>query len=87
MSKKNKHPNKIDLLESMRIFQAYGLKPHSINFYQIRLQDDESGHIWDWYHTTGTLVRVIDGSQKSAGIYRESEDVAIVVRRKEDALA
>ncbi len=37
---------------------AYGLRVEVLNGYQFRLTHEESGNVvYNWYHTTGSLVR------------------------------
>lgn len=77
--------NKIDLLESMQLFKAYGMRPRTMNFYQIRLLHEDSRNQWDWYFTTGSLVRNCKGNHTSMGKIFDPEDVAIFIRKKENA--
>lgn len=84
MSRKNKNPNIINVRDAIEIFGAYSLIARPLNHYQLRIHDDETGHMWDWYHTTGSLVRTMEqGVYKSATI-RDAEDCAIFIRNKED---
>ena len=78
---KNKHPNKIDILEAVQLFHVYGFKPHTMNFYQIRLRDDSSHAFYDWYHTTGSLVKIDRGNQTKLGTILDPEDVAMFIRK------
>lgn len=75
---------KIDVLEAVKLFQAYSIKAKIFNFYQLRLFDIESGNRWDWYHTTGSLVSDRGHGEKKMGVYRDVEDCALYIRRIED---
>lgn len=74
----------IDILQAVQIFGAYGINAKIFNSYQFRLFDDETGNIWDWYHTTGSLVADRGNGQKKHGVYRDIENCAIYIRRIED---
>lgn len=81
---KNKNPNKIIIKDDIELFGAYSIEGYELNYYTLRLSDRENNTMWDWYHTTGTLLRH-DGSrwhkQKS---FRDVENCAEFIRKYED---
>lgn len=81
MSKKNKNPNIINVGESLFMLQTYGLKADIFNDYQIRMFEDESGDMWDWFHTTGSLCSFKKGLCRKVGIFKTAEDVALHIQK------
>lgn len=80
---KLKKRNYIDVSNAIELMRAgYGLKPKVFNFYQIRIHHEETKDIWDWYHTTGSLVRTADGVPARDGTFDDAEDVAIHIQRQ-----
>jgi len=81
---------KIDLFEAVQLFRAYSIEPQVFNGYQLRLYDMETRHMYDWYHTTGSLVSYAKSGAhmilKKEGIIRDFEDVAQLIRNREDML-
>ena len=66
----------IDLLEN-----GYGLKVYEMNGYQFRLKHEESNNLWDWYHTTGTVVMTVKGKPRRWGrSYKTAEDIAMEIK-------
>lgn len=78
----------IDVLDAVRLFHAYSITAEVFNHYQLRLYDIESGNMWDWYHTTGSLVSYYDAGSKQLPkkerVIKNTEDVAIFIRERED---
>ena len=69
--------SEIDLLQN-----GYGLTPRVMNEYQIRLSNEEFGNVFfDWYHTTGSLVAVVNGKQRKLQKEKDLESMAINVQR------
>jgi hypothetical protein len=80
MSRRNPHPNRINVDESIEVLQAYGLSVKIFNFYQLRMWTDETHDMWDWFHTTGSLCNYnSEGICHKVGVYKNSEDVAIKI--------
>jgi len=54
----SKARNHIDEKKAIQILkEAYGLQVQKINFYQLRIRNEEKPNIFfDWYHTTGSVV-------------------------------
>lgn len=76
--------NKINVKDSIEMFSAYGLHAFAFNFYQIRITHLESRILYDWYHTTGSLVRYLEnGSIYKAAVIRVPEDVALFINNTE----
>ena len=74
MSRKNK--NRINSKISVSLLESFGFKVKKMNFYQFRITPEESSKIFDWYHTTGSLVATENGCHKSLGKFAGPEDVA-----------
>lgn len=79
---KNKNPNRIDKDQAIEIFEAYGYKAIHLNFYQIRIWPEESNDMFDWYHTTGSLVVTKSGFASKIGVYKDTEEVAEIIKNK-----
>jgi hypothetical protein len=79
MSKKKK--NYIDLKNTLNLFTGgYSVNVKQLNYYTFRLHFEEiSDLFFDWYHTTGSLVKVDKGFNVGLGIITDPEDVAILV--------
>lgn len=93
MSKKNKNKNIVDEKKAFQIFDAYGVMVTVMNTYQYRLNMEENESIFfDWYHTTGSLVRTDrdTGHMLSLGKKIDIEDIAILIsndhRKSTDSL-
>lgn len=68
----------VNVKETLEIFKAYGLIANTMNFYQIRLKQEESRAMWDWYHTQGTVVVTKDGFPKRLKKeYGDAEELAM----------
>lgn len=68
----------INIPEAHELFKAYGLIAKQMNFYQIRIKQEESRSMWDWYHTQGTVVVTTNGIPKRWNKqYGNAEDLAM----------
>lgn len=81
MSRKSK--NIIDVRSAILLFNdGYGLQTRSFNFYQFRISHEEiDGIFYDWYHTTGSLVKNENGACRSMGVIQDPEDCAIFIKK------
>lgn len=70
--------NKINKNEAIQIMESYGIKIKEHNFYQFRITHIETGHTWDWYHTTGSLVWNYPYSKSMKSI-RNPEECAMYI--------
>lgn len=79
---KRKQKNRIDVKDSIDLFTgAYGLSVYKMNSYQFKIRSQESSSVFDWYHTTGTLmVQDRSGSFMRLGVYKDAESVAEVIK-------
>lgn len=86
MSKKKK--NKINTEQALLMFRVgYDLKVKEFNFYQFRISSEYNPFVfYDWYHTTGSLVRNRQGICKSMGKYPDAEDAAIFIKKDLESL-
>ena len=82
MRRKNKNPNIIDKAEAIEILSAYGYRAIHFNYYQIRIRPEESQDIFDWYHTTGSLVVTRQGFPHKIGVYKDIEEVAEIIKNE-----
>lgn len=88
MSKKRKYNyqllvgNQKEIKNTIALFtDGYGISVQKINYYQFRLRmEDYSDIFYDWYFTTGSLVKNTDGYPRSEGCYPEAEDVACGIK-------
>ena len=81
MSKKTK--NRINIKGAIDLLSGgYSLKVKEFNFYQFRIRDEEIKDIfYDWYHTTGSLVKNHNGFNSRAGTFKDAESLAIFIRK------
>ncbi len=81
MSKKIK--NIIDVQKALDLLSGgYSLEAKEFNFYQLRIRQEEVKNVfYDWFHTTGSLVRNKDGFCKSMGGIKNAEEVAIFISK------
>lgn len=56
--------------------EMFGFRAVVMNWYQIRIQSEESRAFYDWYHTQGTTVRSENGTNRNFGIFGDPEDLA-----------
>ncbi len=82
MSKKNKH--RIDIKESVSIFNAYGMQVVEHLPWEFMIFPDESDNRYDWYHTTGSLVRIRDHFPKKLAVMMDAESVALRIKKEEE---
>lgn len=83
---KNKNKNKYHKPSSewnIQMFNAYGIIAKVINYYHIKLRREESDVVYDWYHTTGSLVRSHNKYFKSLGKYRNPEVIAVLIANED----
>lgn len=76
-----KHRQTIDKVQAEELFNAFGFKVEHLTHYQFRIRGEESDNIYDWYHTTGALVRVRDGYNSRVGTMRDPEFVAEFIKK------
>jgi hypothetical protein len=76
--------NWINVPESLLLLnEGYGLNAEEFNYYQIRLRPDETDDFYDWYHTTGSLVRNSpDRPPKKLVTIRDAEDLAVYIQKQ-----
>ncbi len=61
---------------------AYGLRTKVMNFYQIRIWQEEYPGFFDWYHTTGTVVATTnEGHHNNIGTAPTDEDACILINK------
>lgn len=77
-----KYKNIIDVRSAILLFNdGYSLQTRSFNFYQFRISHEEvNGIFYDWYHTTGSLVKNEKGFNISMGIFKDPEDCAMFIK-------
>lgn len=74
--------------EWKELFAAYGIEVRELknNDYHWKLIADESKNVYDWYHTTGTLLFNTGLGFKKFGRIKDPEDVANIINRYEETL-
>lgn len=81
MSRKRR--NTINIADSLELLRSgYGLNAVKFNFYQFRITQEESDDVYDWYHTTGSLVVNRKGYLKKIGVFLTPEEVAIIINKQ-----
>lgn len=78
-----KHKNRIDVRDSIEILNAYGMKVKQHLPWEFMIFPDASENRWDWYHTTGSLVRIRDNFPKKMAVMKDAESVAIFIQKTE----
>jgi len=67
--------------EEREIFEAYGFNVRIVNKRHIQLRLEEyEGIFFDWYATTGTLVKNNNGKFSKGVTVKEAEEVAIYIK-------
>jgi len=81
MSKKVK--NYINIEKSLMLFRdGYSFDTEEYNFYQFRIRHEEhKGIFYDWYHTTGTLVKNKYGQNQKMTVIKDPEDVCLFIEK------
>lgn len=80
-----RYRNCIDIKDSLELFTAYALQPRKLNSYTFRLKHEEhKDTFYDWFHTTGSIVRNREGYHKNIGVITTPEDAAKYI--KEDLI-
>ena len=66
---------------TQEIFEAYGLEVKILNDYAFRITPEESNIFYDWYFTTGALVRHESGKTnfRVNGDFHDPEQLAIFI--------
>lgn len=75
----SKRKNKIDVEYSLCLLTDAGLEPQKFNEYQIRIFSKNENSMYDWYHTTGSLVLTKNGKPRSVGIVPTVERIINVI--------
>lgn len=83
MSRRNPHPNIINVDDAVEILSAYGLRVEVFNYYQLRMWQEENGQMWDWFHTTGSLCGYRESMCHKRAVIKNAEDVAIFIQNYE----
>lgn len=81
--KRNKNPNIIYVPDALELLKAYGFEAIEFNHYQIRMWHDETKHMYDWYHTTGTLCAFPHGQCRKVQKILDAEAVALHINKFE----
>jgi hypothetical protein len=89
MSRSKKNKNKIDIKDVCELIDGYGLEYRIINHYHMHIYPMESDNIYNWYHTTGTVVLQVplegykNNYYKSLGKFTNVEDVINLINKNE----
>lgn len=83
MSKKNK--NRIDVRGSKLEFESRDFTVQEMNDYQFRISCPAMEATYDWYHTSGTLVRndPLYGQQSKGKGFGTAESVANLILERD----
>lgn len=75
----------VNIKEAREVLRGgYGIFSKVINDYHLKLKTEESDIMFDWYHTTGTLMLVCKDFQNNIGTFGDPEDVARIIHKKID---
>ena len=74
----------IDLKDSIELLQSFGYKVREINYYCLRVISEEIPGFFDWYHTTGTVVRTLNGKHRNLGTAIHSEELTVLINKEID---
>lgn len=82
---KNKNEINIDFAKEL-LTHGYSMIVKEMNFYQFRLRFEDSKFIYDWYHTTGSLVWSRHNDEgilyhSNIGTIKHPEDLAIFITK------
>ena len=78
-----KHKNLINITQSIELLtNGYGLNTEVFNDYQFRIRHEEDEGCFDWYHTSGKLVRNANGGCSGyKQLFMEAEEVAEFINK------
>lgn len=80
LKKKKRRKFFIDEIEEMEMLSVFGLKSKRMNFYQIRVYQEEFTGFFDWYHTQGTVCVTESGSiSRMSKIARDAEELNDII--------
>lgn len=57
--------------------KAYGFRTKRVNFYHIKIWHEEFEGVFDWYHTTGTVIVHTEKYTSNIGSYGDEENLAL----------
>lgn len=63
------------------LLKGFGFSVQHLTYYQFRIKAEESKDIYDWYHTTGAVVRVREGYNQRLCSIRDVEELVEFIRR------
>ena len=70
---------KIDIPQSIAYLEGKGLIAVAMNPHTIRITIPGSGLKWDWFHTTGTLLRHQDGgTRREDMVYLSAQALSLI---------
>lgn len=75
-----KRKQRIDVDWALCRLTDEGFRPEPLNHYQIRLFRRKE--MWDWYHTTGSLVRTRGGFPERVGTVFEVDKLIRFINNK-----
>ena len=73
--------NEIDIDYALCVLSDEGLSPVVFNSYQIRVRVPEYEKFFDWYHTTGTITVISNGSTTKVATIDDPQRVANFINK------
>lgn len=68
--------SRLDTDTAIELFNSFGIYAFVVNHYHMKLQAEEDTCLYEWYYTTGSLVRNFKGSLKKVATIIDPEAVA-----------
>ncbi len=76
-----KSTNYINMATTLELLRSgYSFQVRELNVYQLRIRYEESDNVYDWYHTTGTLVVKEGHYFTNIGRIYDPEEIGIAIK-------
>lgn len=86
VSKMSKVRNKIDVDHALCVLTDAGYEPEEFNFYQLRIISKKTRTMYDWYWTTGSLVKTRNNQASRIGAVFEVEKLVEIIKYYDNPL-
>lgn len=78
--------NRIDVDHALCVLTDAGYEPEAFNFYQVRVVSRKAGTMYDWFHTTGSLVLTKSNIPRKIGTLFEVEKLVEAIKYYDNPL-
>lgn len=67
---------------SLFLQEVFGYRIRIVNFYHLKVTEPETKIVFDWYHTTGTVIMSINDQFRNIGSYCDYELLANRIQKE-----